>query len=260
MRGHRYLHDKRKYPAGPPIGKLLYALVFKIPPSAPGQREDHIASRGKMALLMEEIQQLKGRDGLPPFCYIVNIQVPGTPPLSFVQVFALPRRKKVVEDGEAFWNLFERFCEFPLSAETHTHTHAATAADDGGAGGNEDDAGRFPLTDFKNKRFKLIPSIVDGPSMIRWAVGNKPTILGQKLTQRYFRSENYVEIDVDVASSAVASQIVSLCRGYAKYLKVEIGFVLQGEDEGEELPEKLVGTVGIVNLDIDAYGRDEFLN
>jgi hypothetical protein len=258
VRGHRYLHDKRKYPAGPPMGKLLYALVYKIPPSAPGGREDHIASRGKMAVLMEEIQQLKGRDGLPPFCYIVNIQVPGTPPLSFVQVFALPRRKKVGEDGAAFWNLFERFCEFPLSSppstDTHTHTHAAATATDGGSGGV------FPLTDFKNKRFKLIPSIVDGPSMIRWAVGNKPTILGQKLTQRYFRSENYVEVDVDVASSAVASQIVSLCRGYAKYLSVEMGFVLQGEDEREELPEKLVGTVGIVNLDIDSYGVDSFLN
>lgn len=116
------------------------------------------------------------------------------------------------------------------------------------------------MSDFKNKRFKLIPSIVEGPSMIKWAVGNKPTILGQKLTQRYFRGENYVEVDVDIASSALASQIVSLCRGYARYLKVEMGIVLQGEEEAVELPEKLLGTIGIVNLDINAYGKDEYLN
>lgn len=73
---------------------------------------------------------------------------------------------------------------------------------------------------------------------------------GQKLTQRYFRGEDYVELDVDVASSAVASQIVSLCRGYARHLKVQMAIVLQGEGEAE-LPEKLIGCVGIDNLDIN---------
>lgn len=81
--------------------------------------------------------------------------------------------------------------------------------------------------------------------MIKWAVGNKPTILGQKLTQRYFRGENYVEVDVDIASSALASQIVGLCRGYAKYLKVEMGILLQGEEEGGSCRRSCWGRLGL---------------
>jgi hypothetical protein len=38
-------------------------------------------------------------------------------------------------------------------------------------------------------------------------------------------------------------QIVSLCRGYARHLTVELGIVLQGECE-DELPEKLIGCIG----------------
>ena len=242
VRGKHYLQDRRKYSAGPPVGKLVLACVFKIPPEYPGQREDHIASRGRMAEMLREMQDLDARDGRPPFLFLVNFQVPGDPPLSTVTVFALPRDRRE-EDG-CFWTLFDRFLDFPM--------------EEGEKGGGE--GGKFRLGDFKNKRFKLIPSIVEGPSMIKWAVGNKPTILGQKLTQRYFRGENYVEVDVDIASSALASQIVSLCRGYARYLKVEMGIVLQGEEEAGELPEKLLGTIGIINLDINAYGKDKFLN
>lgn len=45
-------------------------------------------------------------------------------------------------------------------------------------------------------RFKLIPNIVAGPFIVRKAVGSKPTLLGRKLRQRYFRGPGYVETDV----------------------------------------------------------------
>jgi len=245
VRGRRYLHDRLKTPAGPPVGELVIAYVFRISPENPGQREDHIASRGRMAEILREMQDMKGRDGKPTFFFLLNFQVPGDPPLSMVTVFALPRDRRPAEDG-CFWTLFDHFVDFPM--------------DDGEGESKSDRGGRYPLSDFKNKRFKLIPSIVDGPSMIKWAVGNKPTILGQKLTQRYFRGEDYVEVDVDIASSALASQIVSLCRGYAKYLQVEMGILLQGEDETAELPEKLLGTIGIRNLDINSFGVERYSN
>jgi hypothetical protein len=167
-----------------------------------------------------------------------------------VVVFALPRDRRPAEDGN-FWPLFDRFVDFgPV------HSEADGGGGNSGGGGGDASAfvsptGVFPLGDVRNKRFKLIPTIVDGPSFIKWAVASKPTILGQKLTQRYFRGEDYVEVDVDIASSAVASQIVSLCRGYARHLKVQMAIVLQGENEEEELPERLVGCVGIDNLDIN---------
>jgi hypothetical protein len=74
--------------------------------------------------------------------------------------------------------------------------------------------------------------------MVRSAVPSaKPALLGQKLQQRYFRGKNYVETDVDVSSSAIASQIVGVLRGYAKNFVCDVGVVLQGECE-DELPER----------------------
>ena len=43
------------------------------------------------------------------------------------------------------------------------------------------DVGRFALDDFRNRRFKLIPNIVSGPKGVKFVVGNRPTLLGQKV-------------------------------------------------------------------------------
>lgn len=60
--------------------------------------------------------------------------------------------------------------------------------------------------------------------MVRSAVPSaKPALLGQKLQQRYFRGKNYVETDVDVGSSVIASQIVGVLRGYAKNFVCDVG-------------------------------------
>jgi len=44
--------------------------------------------------------------------------------------------------------------------------------------------GQLPLGDFRNRRFKLIPLIVDGPTVVTWAVGAKPVLMGQKVRRR----------------------------------------------------------------------------
>ena len=48
-------------------------------------------------------------------------------------------------------------------------------------------------------------------------------LLGKKVVQRYFRGDNYMEIDVDVGSSVIASQIVGISRGYCKHFVCNIG-------------------------------------
>ena len=53
-------------------------------------------------------------------------------------------------------------------------------------------------------------------------------MLGKKVVQRYFRGDDYLEIDVHVGSSVIASNIVGICRGYAKQLINDCGIVLQG--------------------------------
>ena len=253
VRGQHYMLDSRKVPAGRPLGTLVLAMVFTIPPDAPGGREDHMACRGRVAERLAALRELDARDGRPPFNFVLNFQVPGDPPLSLVLVFALPRDQRPEEDGN-FWPLFERFLDF---GPVHTADAGASGSSSSSSSSSSPSpsapvspTGVFPLDDLRNKRFKLIPAIIDGPGFIKWAVGAKPTILGQKLTQRYFRGEDYVELDVDIASSAVASQVVGLCRGYARHLQVQMAIVLQGENEGE-LPEKLIGCVGIDHLDIN---------
>eukprot|EP00903_Cladosiphon_okamuranus_P008016 g7733.t1 len=118
------------------------------------------------------------------------------------------------------------------------------------AGRKSDRAGLLPEDDFRNQRFKLIPSIVSGPFIVRKAVGNKPALLGRKVSQRYFRGPGYVETDIDVGSSIIAEKIVSLCRGCARSLTVELGICLEGRCE-EELPEKLIGAIRLISLDLD---------
>ena len=41
---------------------------------------------------------------------------------------------------------------------------------------------------------------------------NVPCLLGQKVQMRFFRGPNYMEIDVDIGSSAVACNIMSIIR------------------------------------------------
>ena len=48
-------------------------------------------------------------------------------------------------------------------------------------------------------------------------------LLGQKVVQRYFRGEGYMEIDVHVGSSNIADNIVGLCRSYSKAFICNLG-------------------------------------
>jgi hypothetical protein len=64
--------------------------------------------------------------------------------------------------------------------------------------------------DFCNERFKLIPIIAEGSWTIRMAVGQKPALIGKKLTQTYYRGPGYFEVDIDVSSSTIAASILSM--------------------------------------------------
>lgn len=50
-----------------------------------------------------------------------------------------------------------------------------------------------------------------------------PVMLGQKVVQRYFRGEGYIECDVHVGSSAIADNIVGVCRSYSKAFICNLG-------------------------------------
>jgi Protein ENHANCED DISEASE RESISTANCE 2, C-terminal len=51
---------------------------------------------------------------------------------------------------------------------------------------------------YHNSRFKLIPKVVDGPFIVRKAVGSTPCLLGTKVLTRYYRGDNYMETNIEV--------------------------------------------------------------
>eukprot|EP00596_Hydrurales_sp_CCMP1899_P010073 CAMPEP_0119044170 /NCGR_PEP_ID=MMETSP1177-20130426/29212_1 /TAXON_ID=2985 /ORGANISM="Ochromonas sp, Strain CCMP1899" /LENGTH=580 /DNA_ID=CAMNT_0007013793 /DNA_START=607 /DNA_END=2349 /DNA_ORIENTATION=+ len=153
--------------------------------------------------------------GEKTWVFVVNILIPGPPHLSFVVY--LEGDKAKIEEDTPFGRIAKPFFF-----------------------GNDDN--------FRNNRFKLIPKIVDGNMIIKMAVKDTPTLLGNKLKQSYYKGENYFELDVDVGSSSVARNVVGLAIGYSKAIVVDMGFCLQGNDE-DELPEILMGGASCIHVD-----------
>ncbi len=98
--------------------------------------------------------------------------------------------------------------------------------------------------EFRNSRIKLFPAIVDCNWLVQQSVGNKPCIIGRKLTNNYLQLENYLEIGLDVDSSVLARQITGLALGYASTLTVDIGLAIESLEQ-EELPEQILACVRI---------------
>lgn len=63
----------------------------------------------------------------------------------------------------------------------------------------------------RHGRLKYLFNVVDGPSVMVKAVeklgGSRPVLIGSKLTTKYFSGPNYLEVDMDVGSSMVASML-----------------------------------------------------
>ncbi|KAG6529826.1 hypothetical protein ZIOFF_012040 [Zingiber officinale] len=96
---------------------------------------------------------------------------------------------------------------------------------------------------FRNSRLKLIANIVQGPWIVRTAVGEQAIcILGRALSCKYTSGLNYMEVDVDIGSSIIANAIVHLAFSYVTTLTVDLAFLIESQTE-EELPEQILGAV-----------------
>lgn len=105
---------------------------------------------------------------------------------------------------------------------------------------------------FRNQRFKIVNRIVKGPLIVKKAVGNySACLLGKALTCNYHRGSNYLEIDVDIGSSALASAICRLALHYVTCITIDIGFLVEAVTE-DELPERLIGAVRVSQIEMAA--------
>ncbi|KOO21499.1 lipid binding [Chrysochromulina tobinii] len=108
---------------------------------------------------------------------------------------------------------------------------------------------------FRNARFKLIPSVVEGPWLVQQTVGTRPALLGKTLRQRFHRGVTangtaYLEIDVDCNSSPTAGRVVSLVKLYSKQLVIDLGFVIEAQTR-DELPERVLGCGRVMRIALD---------
>lgn len=103
---------------------------------------------------------------------------------------------------------------------------------------------------FRNFRLKLIANIVKGPWIVRKAVGEQAIcLIGRALSCKYCLAENFLEVDVDIGSSMVASAIVHLAIGYITTLTVDLAFLIESQTESE-LPERILGAVRFSELNL----------
>ncbi|KAE9601752.1 putative protein ENHANCED DISEASE RESISTANCE 2 [Lupinus albus] len=147
-----------------------------------------------------------------PFILVINLQVPGKPNYSLVLYYAADR--PINKDS-----LLSKFVD-----------------------GSDL---------FRDSRFKLIPSIVEGYWMVKRAVGTKACLLGKAVTCKYFRQDNFLEIDVDIGSSSVARGIIGLVLGYVTSLVVDLAILIEAKEEAE-LPEYILGTVRLNHVKIES--------
>ncbi|XP_010457719.1 PREDICTED: protein ENHANCED DISEASE RESISTANCE 2-like [Camelina sativa] len=105
---------------------------------------------------------------------------------------------------------------------------------------------------FKKSRLKLIANIVKGPWIVRKAVGEQAIcVIGRALSCKYVTGDNFVEVDVDIGSSMVASAIVHLAFGYITTLTVDLAFLIESQTDSE-LPEQLLGAVRFSELQTES--------
>ncbi|XP_071686004.1 protein ENHANCED DISEASE RESISTANCE 2-like [Rutidosis leptorrhynchoides] len=159
------------------------------------------------------INALRKHDAKKTFILAVNLQVPGRDHHSAVFYFATD---EPVQPG----SLLYRFI-------------------------NGDDA-------FRNQRFKIVNRIVKGPWIVKATVGNySACLLGKALNCYYYNGPNYLEIDVDIGSSKIATAILKLALGCVTAVTIDMGFVVEAQEE-EDLPERLFGAVRVCQMEMSS--------
>ncbi|PWA96962.1 hypothetical protein CTI12_AA034290 [Artemisia annua] len=177
IRGETYFEDHKKISAQSTLMQTVAVDWLRS-----DRREDNLAARPG------NIVQKFAANGRPEFFFVVNFQVPGSTTYTIASYYMtrtpikdLPLLKKFVEGDDAF----------------------------------------------RNSRFKLIPHVTEGPWVLKKSV-HRATLVGQLLKINYIRGKNYIELDIDVGSSALARGIASTALTCFNNIISETAFVIQG--------------------------------
>ena len=113
---------------------------------------------------------------------------------------------------------------------------------------------------YRDARLKLLPVVMDGPWIVKAAVGNgtAPALLGKVIPLQYFFKERVpakdgsnndkastkgsaavYEVDVIITASSIAKGILSVVKGHTKALTIAFAFIIEAAEQ-EELPETVL--------------------
>ena len=278
LRSSSYMKDAKKARGGHALSSLVAFFLFRVPKGQ--DRIDHATIKcPQLQQFVAQVEKLTRdrRKENEPALMIINWQIPGTPAVSMIMVFALlnviGERSASTSSIDSLWEEF--YDDLPIQASQSQQSQAPTSSssfsssmssfsssfssstsspsEDSGVRRRmqrkESDDVLSPRSHFRNQRFKIVPRIVDGPWVVRKTVpSGKPALLGKKLKQRYFRGECYVETCVHVGSSPTARAVTKLCRSMSQKIVVEIGITLEAVRQ-EELPERLIGAARLTRVD-----------
>jgi len=106
---------------------------------------------------------------------------------------------------------------------------------------------------YRNSRFKIIPFVVEGPWIVKKAVGSKPipAIIGNKLSCYWEdnREAKVVEFYSDLVSSVAATTVLSVVKGASNTVILDLAFLIEAQEE-DELPERILGVIRVSKLNL----------
>ncbi|CAF2015164.1 protein ENHANCED DISEASE RESISTANCE 2-like [Brassica napus] len=105
---------------------------------------------------------------------------------------------------------------------------------------------------FRNERFKIVSQVVKGPWIVKAAAGQFGAFLVARTVKcTYHKGPNYFEVDVDTGSWPILAALVRLLFEYSRYLTVDIGYVVEAQEE-DELPERLIGGIRLCHMEVSS--------
>lgn len=109
---------------------------------------------------------------------------------------------------------------------------------------------------YRDARLKLLPVVVDGPWIVKKAVGHGPALLGQAIPLQYYftpptdKKKGVYEVDVIITASRIAKGILNVVKSHTKRLTLAFAFIIEAAKESE-LPETVLCSCQIHSLHLE---------
>ncbi len=199
VRGGSYLTDGKKMPSSPNLLRLFAVDLLEV--SEPIMSGFCPHPNGRIQRMLHNEKQsgitFPKEQRMPPFVFCVNMVVPGNTNYHLVMYFAVDDLEELglAEDS------FSKSSRKPFSESLKRFLFGSSDT-------------------YRNKVLKMIPRVKEGSFLMKTAVGKKPFILGKYLRQRFVQGDRYLEVIVDVSSSATTQKLLSLSAKYVSEYNV----------------------------------------